>query len=102
MLLKILLLVYIICLCFLIIFILINKGKGAEIGATFNSSTNDIFGSKGSSSIIKKIIILLAILVLSINLFINIISKDEHKYKNTTNENNIQDYKTQSPNIEDK
>ena len=55
----------------LIIFILINKGKGSEIGATFNNNI-DFMSSKESNSLIKKIIIILTILLLSSTIFINI------------------------------
>jgi len=54
-----------------------NKGKGAEIGATFNSSTNEIFGSKGSDSVLNTIIIILASISLIANLFINTMNKNE-------------------------
>lgn len=92
MLLKTILIIYAMCSCLLILFILMSKGKGAEIGATFNSSTNEIFGSKGSSSILNKIITFLALLVLSTNLLINVINKNE---KTTNPIINIQEYKTQ-------
>lgn len=55
----------------LIIFILLNKGKGSEIGATFNNNI-DFMSSKESNSLIKKIIIILTILLLSSTIFINI------------------------------
>lgn len=77
--LTIMLIIYIILSLLLIIFILINKGNGAEIGATFNSSTNDIFGSKGSNSILNKIIIFIAIMSLIANISINLINKNIKK-----------------------
>ncbi|CAB3976465.1 preprotein translocase subunit SecG [Candidatus Azoamicus ciliaticola] len=55
----------------LITFILINKGKGSEIGATFNNNI-DFMSSKESNSLIKKIIIILTILLLLSIIFINI------------------------------
>ena len=92
MLLKTILIIYVMCSCLLIIFILMSKGKGAEIGATFNSSTNEIFGSKGSSSILNKIITFLAVLALSTNLLINVINKNENE-KITHPIINIKEYK---------
>ena len=74
--LKLILITHIICSCLLIIVILMNKGKGAEIGATFNSSENNLFGSKGSSSILNKIIVSMALLSLVTNISINLINKD--------------------------
>jgi protein translocase SecG subunit len=55
----------------LITFILINKGKGSEIGATFNNNI-DFMSSRESNSLIKKIIIILTILLLLSIIFINI------------------------------
>ncbi len=72
--LKALLIIYIICSFLLIFLILMSKGKGAEIGATLNSSTNDIFGSKGSNSTLNKIIILIALISLIINISINLMN----------------------------
>lgn len=93
MLLKTILIIYVMCSCLLIFFILMSKGKGAEIGATFNSSTNELFGSKGSSSILNKIITFLALFALSTNLLINVINKNE-KEKITNPIINVQEYKT--------
>ncbi len=55
----------------LITFILINKGKGSEMGATFNNNI-DFMSSKESNSLIKKIIIVLTILLVLSIVFINI------------------------------
>ena len=79
MLLKFILIIYIICLFFIIILILLSRGKGAEIGATFNSSSIDLFGSKGSNSIINKLIIITAIIALITNISLNFINKNYNK-----------------------
>lgn len=93
MLLKTILIIYIMCSCLLILFILMSGGKGAEIGATFNSSSNEVFGSKGSSSILNKIITFLAVMILGANLLINVINKNENE-KISNPIINIQDYNT--------
>ncbi|HIH2763886.1 MAG TPA: preprotein translocase subunit SecG [Candidatus Azoamicus sp.] len=69
--LNFLLIFHIIISCLLIIFILLNKWKGSEIGATFNSNV-DFMSSKESNSLIKKIIITLTIILLISITLINI------------------------------
>lgn len=69
--LNFLLIFHIIISCLLIIFILLNKGKGSEIGATFNINV-DFMSSKESNSLIKKIIITLTIILLISITLINI------------------------------
>ena len=69
--LNFLLAIHIILAGLLITFILINKGKGSEIGATFNNNI-DFMSSKESNSLIKKIIIVLTILLVLSIVFINI------------------------------
>ncbi len=86
---KIILIIYIILSTLLIITILLNKGKGSEIGATFDSSS-DIFGSKGSNAILNKIIITIALMILIINILIN--TKNLNIKKNTTPNIDINKY----------
>ncbi|HIH2763881.1 MAG TPA: preprotein translocase subunit SecG [Candidatus Azoamicus sp.] len=69
--LNFLLVFHIILACLLIIFILLNKGKGSEIGATFNNNI-DFMSSGESNSLIKKIIVILTILLIISITLINI------------------------------
>jgi len=69
--LKLTIMLYILFSFLLIVLILINKGKGAEMGGITNSET-DIFGSTGSNNILNKLIIFTSILLLLLNIFINI------------------------------
>lgn len=69
--LNFLLVFHIILACLLIIFILLNKGKGSEIGATFNNNI-DFISSGESNSLIKKIIVILTILLIISITLINI------------------------------
>ncbi|HIH2762964.1 MAG TPA: preprotein translocase subunit SecG [Candidatus Azoamicus sp.] len=69
--LNFLLIFHIILAFLLIIFILLNKGKGSEIGATFNNNI-DFMNSSESSSLIKKVIIILTILLITSTTLINI------------------------------
>lgn len=77
--LNILLIFHILLLCLIIIFILLNKGKGSEIGTTFNSSNINFMNAKESSSLIKKIIVILSLISLLSMSLINITNKN---YKN--------------------
>jgi len=72
-----LMLIYLIFSFILVFLILMDKGKGAEIGATFNDSTNEFFGNYGSASILNKIIIIVALVLLFINILINTTSNNE-------------------------
>ncbi len=75
--LNILLILYIIVLCLLILFIILNKSKGAEIGASFTNTNTEILNIKESNSIIRKIIITLAILALLLIISISLVKKIE-------------------------
>jgi preprotein translocase subunit SecG len=55
----------------LIIFILIQHGKGADAGAAFGSgSSSTVFGSQGSGNFMTKVTTVLAIIFLSNSLFL--------------------------------
>ena len=71
---------HIIISCLLIIFILLNKGKGSEMGATFNNNT-DLMSYKESNSLIKKIILILSILIVISIAIININVNKQKQYE---------------------
>lgn len=76
---NILLILHVIVSCLLIIFILLNKGKGSETGMlTINT---DVLNFKDSNSLLKKIIIFLSILTLISTISINTLNQ---KIKNKT------------------
>lgn len=68
------LVVYIFVAFFLIVFILLDRGKGSEIGAL--STGNEFLSPKSSSNFLNKIIIIFIILLLIINFSIAFISKN--------------------------
>lgn len=76
--LNLVIILYIIFSFLLISLILINKGKGAETGG-ITSSENDIFGSRGSSSLLNKVIVFIALFLLLLNILINIINNNLNK-----------------------
>ncbi len=58
-----LLVVHVVLAFFIVSLVLLQHGKGAEVGASFGSgASNTIFGSKGSGSFLAKATIILALL----------------------------------------
>lgn len=68
------LILYIIISVFLIVFILLDRGKGSEIGAL--STGNEFLSHKSSSSFFNRLIIIFIILFLVTNIFVTFISKN--------------------------
>lgn len=50
-----------ILLCFiLVVIILLQKGKGADIGAVFGGTSQTLFGSTGATSFLQKLTVIIA------------------------------------------
>lgn len=79
MIIKTLLTIHLILSLTIIFLILLHKGKGSEIGASFGNSQDSILSNQTSNTIIKKIII-----IMSIFIAINIISIS-YLYKSNNN-----------------
>jgi len=68
---TLLVIIHIFCCIFLISIVLLQGGKGAEMGAAFGGSSQTIFGSRGASTFLSKlttgsaIVFMLTSLVLS-------------------------------------
>lgn len=74
------LVLYVFIAFFLIVFILLDKGKGSEIGAL--STGNEFLSPKSSGNFFNKMIIIFIILLLLLNFAITFINKNisvEHK-----------------------
>lgn len=65
---------YIIISVFLIILILLDRGKGSEVGAL--STGNEFLTPKSSSSFFNRLIVIFIIVFLATNIFITVISKN--------------------------
>ncbi len=78
---TILLTFHIILSIIIICLILFHKGKGSEIGASFGGNQDSILSNQTSNLIIKKIIILIAIVIAINMLSINYINKTENNTK---------------------
>lgn len=65
--------------CFLMIAaILLQAGKGAEIGAAFGGSSQTVFGSRGPGTFLSKVTVGAAIIFMLTSLSLAILSKREN------------------------
>ncbi|RMH04007.1 MAG: preprotein translocase subunit SecG [Nitrospirae bacterium] len=65
--------------CFLMIAaILLQAGKGAEIGAAFGGSSQTVFGSRGPGTFLSKVTVGAAIIFMLTSLGLAILSKQEN------------------------
>lgn len=56
--------------------ILLQAGKGAEIGAAFGGSSQTIFGSRGAATFLSKLTIVAAIVFMLTSISLAVISKE--------------------------
>ncbi len=52
---TLLVVIHVVCCLFLISIVLLQGGKGAEMGAAFGGSSQTIFGSRGASTFLSKL-----------------------------------------------
>ena len=65
--------------CFLMIAaILLQAGKGAEIGAAFGGSSQTVFGSRGPANFLSKVTVVAAIIFMLTSLSLALLSKREN------------------------
>ncbi len=65
--------------CFLMIAsILLQAGKGAEIGAAFGGSSQTVFGSRGPGTFLSKVTVGAAVVFMLTSLFLAVLSRQEH------------------------
>lgn len=64
--------------CFLMIAaILLQSGKGAEIGAAFGGSSQTVFGSRGPGTFLSKVTVAAAIIFMLTSLGLAVLSKSD-------------------------
>lgn len=61
------------CIC-LIVMVLLQHGKGADAGATFGSSSNSMFGSRGAMPFMMKITAVMATIFFITSLTLSILA----------------------------
>ena len=65
--------------CFLMIAaILLQAGKGAEIGASFGGSSQTVFGSRGPGTFLSKVTVAAAIIFMLTSLSLALLSRQEN------------------------
>ncbi len=70
----VLLIIHIIVCFFLIAIVLLQSGKGAEIGAAFGGSSQTIFGSRGAATFLNKVTTAAAVVFMITSLTLAVIS----------------------------
>lgn len=67
---------YIVC-SFLIVVILLQAGKGADIGAVFGGGSGTVFGSRGAATFLSKLTTVMAIVFLLTSISLASISRSK-------------------------
>jgi len=63
--------------CFLlIVIVLLQRGKGAEIGAAFGGSSQTLFGSRGATTFLAKMTVVTAAVFMITSLTLAIVTKN--------------------------
>lgn len=62
---------------FMIIVILLQAGKGANIGATFGGSSQNVFGARGAATFLSKITTIAAVIFLTTSIYLANLSKQK-------------------------
>ncbi|MCE5194396.1 MAG: preprotein translocase subunit SecG [Nitrospiraceae bacterium] len=71
---ALLLIAHIVVSLFLIFIVLLQSGKGAELGAAFGGSSQTLFGSRGAATFFSKITTIAAVVFMLTSLMLAIIS----------------------------
>src|SRR3990167_8684748 len=72
----ILILHFVVCI-FMIIVILLQAGKGADIGATFGGGSQTIFGPRGAATFLSKLTTIAAIIFLVTSIYLANLSRQK-------------------------
>lgn len=68
------LIIHIIVCFFLVFIVLIQSGKGAELGAAFGGSSQTLFGARGAATIFSKLTTISAVVFMITSLTLSIIT----------------------------
>lgn len=71
---TLLLIIHILVSCFLIFIVLIQSGKGAELGAAFGGSSQTLFGSRGAATFFSKLTTIAAIVFMITSLALAVVT----------------------------
>ncbi len=82
---TVLLIIHVFVCVFLILLVLLQSGKGAEIGAAFGGSSQTLFGSRGAATFLNKITTAVAIVFMLTSLSLAVIkTKSDSVIKDVT------------------
>lgn len=85
---------HMVCSLCIIVLVLLQHGKGADMSASFGGASQTIFGSQGSSSFLTKLttifVLIFAITSISLSFFMN---KKTHGHSKTISEMILQEEK---------
>lgn len=71
-------------ICFIIVgVILLQSGKGAEIGAAFGGASQTIFGSRGPGTFLSKVTVVAAVIFMSTSMGLAMLSKERSLFSVT-------------------
>jgi preprotein translocase subunit SecG len=70
---TVLLIIHVLVCVFLVLLVLLQSGKGAEIGAAFGGSSQTLFGSRGAATFLNKITTAVAIIFMLTSLSLAVI-----------------------------
>ncbi len=73
---TILIIIHVVVCFFLIAIVLLQHGKGADVGATFGGSSQSLFGSEGPLPLLNKITTLAAIIFMATSVSLAYVSVD--------------------------
>ncbi len=71
---TLLVIIHVFCCLFLISIVLVQGGKGAEMGAAFGGSSQTIFGSRGASTFLTKLTTASAIVFMLTSLILSMVA----------------------------
>lgn len=69
-----LIIIHILTCLFLILVVLLQSGKGAEIGAAFGGSSHTLFGSRGAATFLNKVTTVLAVVFMLTSLTLTLVT----------------------------
>lgn len=75
---TLLLIIHVIVCVVLIFVVLIQSGKGAELGAAFGGSSQTLFGSRGAATFLSKLTTTTAVIFMLTSLFLGVFGVKEH------------------------
>jgi preprotein translocase subunit SecG len=67
---------FIVCI-FMIIVILLQAGKGAEVGAAFGGASQTVFGPRGAATFLSKVTTIAAVIFLMTSIYLANVSKNK-------------------------